>query len=229
MTQTNYHFSPITFELLYENQAQLDLLETEKQGIDVYLVPGSATAIAAPVAGANQVPVFDKNLNSWSVQSDYRGTWYDPTNGNPEYIEDIGVSPTLGFVDTPPPAGGYEWDGAQWVRTLELAKQQKRQEIVDAYNLSLVPTVASVGYSWVISEDAIRLAISLYWMRKTFLSGDYDFPDASLNIVTLNDVDAKTMLEARANAFKPILGNFIEKSKLINDAVDVATVDAITW
>lgn len=230
MAQTNYHFNPITFEFTYESDARLDYLETEKQGIDVYLVPGKATAIATPATGVEQVAVFNIGLQSWSVEVDNRGTWYDPTNGNAEYIEDIGVAHTPGFVSTPPPGSGYEWDGAQWIRTLALAKSEKQREINAAYELQQTTTVvAAEGATWTIKGTDLAIAQNLYFFKKTFGAGDYDFPDVDLNIITLNDPASQSMIQVRGNAWLPMYANLITKTRDIKVAADVATVDAITW
>jgi hypothetical protein len=230
MAQTNYLYSPFTFELIGSEDAMLDLLETEEQGFDVYVVPANSTAITPPGFGANQIPVFDEGLQQWTVENDFRGNWYDPANGALTKIQDIGVTPPPGFVDTPPPAPGYFWDGDSWERTLELAKQQKIFELNDDFNSATSGTVSYLGKDYNFSFEATRRVIALYWMKDHFLSGDWEFIASDGEVVILlNEPEARALVTTVIDAYKPEVLNLYTKLKAVDDAGDVATVDAITY
>jgi len=94
-----YHYSPGTGEYLKTSIAQIDPLESETQGEDVFLIPACATEIAPPDPGANKAVVFESG--AWSEVDDYRGEWYLATGEKIEII-DLGISPPAGATDSPP-------------------------------------------------------------------------------------------------------------------------------
>jgi len=85
-----YNYDPQTFEFIGDSIAQLDPLESEKKGKEIYLLPANATFTKAPSVKENEVAVFNPNTNRWSKKSDYRGTEYWDKKGNRYVINEIG-------------------------------------------------------------------------------------------------------------------------------------------
>jgi hypothetical protein len=110
-----YNYNPTTFEFIIESEAALDPMETEIQGQDVFLLPAHATFVEAPVAGDNEVAVFDEDTETWSLEIDHRGDVQYDVNGVPSTVNEIGAEPTV--TDVPPTEGLLKplWDGGAWV------------------------------------------------------------------------------------------------------------------
>jgi hypothetical protein len=69
-----YSLDPITKEYTGFNEvAQIDPKESELAGEDVYLCPAHATLVQPPETGANEVAVWDDELERWNVLEDFRG------------------------------------------------------------------------------------------------------------------------------------------------------------
>ena len=69
-----FNFHPVTKELLDTSNAELDPLESETSGEDVFMLPAHATFDEPPVIGEHQAAVWIDD--HWSVVDDYRGTVY---------------------------------------------------------------------------------------------------------------------------------------------------------
>ena len=66
-----YKFNPITKEYEGIQQAQLNPIQTEKQGKDVYLLPINSTFEIPPEKEEGKAIVFEND--NWSLKTDYRG------------------------------------------------------------------------------------------------------------------------------------------------------------
>ena len=66
-----YNYDQITGEFLTESTPNIDPVETEIQGKNVYLIPANATKLEAPTVKVNEVAVFDGE--KWEIKADYRG------------------------------------------------------------------------------------------------------------------------------------------------------------
>lgn len=56
-----------------------------------YIAPIYSTPIAPPKFGANEIPVFHRELNAWRIDLDFRGkVWFNKTTGEPVEISQIG-------------------------------------------------------------------------------------------------------------------------------------------
>ena len=69
-----YIYEQSTKEYLYEDNAYLDPLESEKQDKDVYLVPANATDKKPLDVKENQAVIF--NGSEWEIIADYRNKTY---------------------------------------------------------------------------------------------------------------------------------------------------------
>lgn len=103
-----YDYDPDTKEYTGEyGPAQIDPLETELQGEDVFLCPAHATLIQPPQTGANEIAVFDEETEAWEVKVDFRGQKYWGRFAEPFEIDEIGETVPTGpdYSIIPPP----EW------------------------------------------------------------------------------------------------------------------------
>jgi len=66
-----YKFNPITKEYEGIQQAQLNPIQTEKQGKDIYLLPINSTFEIPPEKEEGKAIVFEND--SWLLKTDYRG------------------------------------------------------------------------------------------------------------------------------------------------------------
>lgn len=65
-----YYYDEITKEYLYESEADLDPLESQLRGIEVYMIPAYSTQIP-PVLKAGKCSVFESD--NWVLKPDNRG------------------------------------------------------------------------------------------------------------------------------------------------------------
>lgn len=69
-----YNYSPITFEYLGSQNADLDPEESKRQGKNVYLIPANATTIKPPANKVDYARLFINN--AWEYEHDYRANCY---------------------------------------------------------------------------------------------------------------------------------------------------------
>jgi hypothetical protein len=101
----NYSWHPETFEYIGSTQSQLDPMETEIQGEDIFLCPTNATHDAPPSTGANEIAIWDVDLEQWEIVSDFRGQIYFERYGEQLEISIIGETVPVGpdYTLEPPP------------------------------------------------------------------------------------------------------------------------------
>lgn len=120
--RTIYNYDATTYEYLSTGQADLSPADLEKEEPEeILMIPAYATQIQPPATIANQVAIFDEELQTWSVQQDYRGqTRYSTITRQPMVIVDIGPVPA-NTTATPPPEN-YVWNANSnsWVLSPEL-------------------------------------------------------------------------------------------------------------
>jgi hypothetical protein len=114
---TVYNYDSETREFLSSNEANLDPLETELQGEDVFLLPANATWDEPPTAGENEVAMFGED-DQWSVVPDFRGTEYWDEDGVHNEIENIDETvPGDCTTEEPPDDNSLKvphWNGSAW-------------------------------------------------------------------------------------------------------------------
>ena len=95
-TKTAYGFSPIEFDFIGEVTAHLDPLESEKSGVDVFILPSNTTDKKPLKDKDGFVNVFDKTTNKWSLAEDCRGkTFYSKKTGELIVLDSLVVSDEL--------------------------------------------------------------------------------------------------------------------------------------
>jgi len=97
-------------------EAQLDPLETELQGEDIFLLPANATFIEPMEAGENEMQVFDEESETWSIVVDHRGTiHYDEDAVSYEIMELDESVPGTHTTEAPPAdLKQPHWTGSEW-------------------------------------------------------------------------------------------------------------------
>ena len=78
---------------------QLDPLETEKAGHNIYMLPASATFDAPMERTETKVPIYNGTV--WQLKTDNRGTWYDIASKR-EIVLPFWNSSTVGFTRAKP-------------------------------------------------------------------------------------------------------------------------------
>ena len=84
-----YNYNEKTKEYIGSEYAKLDVLETEKQGVNIYLAPANSTYIEPPLNGENEVCVYVDG--KWKIEKDFRGQMQiDLSSGMVGEVSDIG-------------------------------------------------------------------------------------------------------------------------------------------
>ena len=78
-----------------------------------YLLPRGATWEKPPYVGVNEVAIWANT--HWSINNDYRGTWYNKLNKTRMIIKDIGTDYPIGYTRIKPPTQFHIWSINQWV------------------------------------------------------------------------------------------------------------------
>lgn len=94
-------YDPITKEYTGQKKANLDPLETELQGHEVFAIPAFATQVH-PTLEEGKVSVYDIDSKAWNNYTDNRGlTVYDKKTGEPFIIDTIGDIPDNYTLEKP--------------------------------------------------------------------------------------------------------------------------------
>ena len=94
-------YDPITKEYTGQKQANLDPLETELQGHEVFAIPAFATHVS-PILEEGKVSVYDIDSKTWTNYADNRGLLvYDKKTGEPFVINTIGDIPDNYVTEKP--------------------------------------------------------------------------------------------------------------------------------
>jgi len=110
--QKIYSYDAASGEYTSEYDAQIDPLETEKSGKNIYLIPAFSTMDAPPAAQADKVSV--RVGESWNAKEDHRGkTVYKQSDKAVLEISDIGPLPD-GYTEAIP-SEFDSWAGSTWV------------------------------------------------------------------------------------------------------------------
>ena len=121
-----YKYDEITKEFIGVETAQLDPLETEMQGKEVYLLPANATFTAPLVVKDNFTQVFKDGI--WNYVEDNRGKEYwlaDDGYGTPaRTMKELGAFPANAVFEAPQ-------------KPFEMLKQEKLSE-VDTYTANKI-------------------------------------------------------------------------------------------
>ncbi len=126
-----YYYDRGTKEYLGEAVADMDPLESEKQGEKVYLIPAHATSTPPPATAINEMTIFDDLSGHWSIVPDYRGEEYFTANGTMKKIETLGEALPADAIRIPPPSHYHTWNSAnaRWEADLAFIKKDKIRQL----------------------------------------------------------------------------------------------------
>jgi len=99
-----HHYSSDTGEYIGTSSARPDILESEIQKKEVFILPANTTVLPPPRKISGRARVFARGV--WGEVSDYRGqTWFD-ADGNTVSIRELGPTPdglTEKYIPSAPP------------------------------------------------------------------------------------------------------------------------------
>ena len=192
-----------------------------------YLYPARSTNDPPPTVGANQIPRW--TAGAWAVDVDYRGKWYDVDTQAEIHVWDAGEPQPTNTTSVPPPANEPTWvyTGTAWERTLDVAKQEKTQQILDAFDIAKEATYNYNGHDYSIKDLFVLLLLTGVELNDG--AGMVMVYDVDHNVLALTKPDAQTLVEGVYAASLSLTINRETKLKAINDAADIPTVDAISW
>ena len=188
-----------------------------------YLLPARTTTDTPPATTTREIAVWDGN--SWSIEVDWRGKWYDYVTQAVTEVFDVGVLAPEYTTDIPPPHPYWQFNGSVWERTLATAQEEKIREIHDAYYLAQTGTVTFNGKEYSLRDGFMLLLLSALSSQ----SGMIDVYDVNHNSFQIDQNEAGHLRDAIYSAGIQMVLNRETKLKAIDDATDVASVDAITW
>ncbi|MFV0480529.1 MAG: hypothetical protein ACK5LP_00965 [Campylobacteraceae bacterium] len=129
-----YNYAKDTKELINKEDARLDVLETQIQKKEVFLIPANSTIIEPLTPKANKINVW--NGKKWELKEDYRGQMlYNTTTKEAKTIDKIGETSIQDGFTTLEPFSSSIWNGAKWVDDIENLKIIKKTEIETAKEL----------------------------------------------------------------------------------------------
>lgn len=134
-----YNYDKFTNEYISQDNAELDVIATRREGKEVYFLPAYSTFDEPPIAQTNKVAVY---VNGWEIKDDFRGMYKVNENMQPEKITAIGSLPVGYIAITEEQANKIIEDDLYYVftpeglivnpqyaeKTLERAKQNKYTE-----------------------------------------------------------------------------------------------------
>ena len=113
MTVYNYNYDKISCEFISSSPANLDVMESEIQGKDVYILPANSTRIAPPANKQGYATCFNAQKQKWEYIEDHRGQIVYSKEDLSEFkIKDLGpIAYNLYLLEKPEPKNEYQvWD-----------------------------------------------------------------------------------------------------------------------
>lgn len=211
-----YSYSEDTKEYTGYDNAQLDPLETEIQGQDVYLLPANATFIAPPEHKDGFAIVL--NGADWEYFEDNRGKKYwlqgDTWQSEPREMKELGTMPENALFEKPK-------------QTIEELKQQKAIEAEMLLNKNLTalsdyPTVESASFEVQEREAAAYLADPEIAKNEIpTITGIATGSQVELAVLAQKIVD-------NAKDFAPLRGLYLGRHKRVRDLLNkAATIEEL--
>lgn len=121
-----YNYNASGF-FICETDADIDPLESKKNGENVYLIPAYATNIKPPDITVNQRLIFVDN--AWEIEEDYTMEKSCEIDANGIFIREhlflLGEIPTNTYILAETPSSDFykaKWDGEKWI---EIATQEE--------------------------------------------------------------------------------------------------------
>lgn len=190
-----------------------------------YLMPARTTTDPPPSILPNEVPKWLGN--AWTTVEDYRGIWYDVDTQQQYQVwePDEPQPPNTTSVAPPPNEPSWVFTGTVWERTLEVAKTEKRMEIGLAYDTARTTPVSYDGKTYDPTD-----VFMLFVLSSTEVGGGMqDVFDLDHNTFQLDNIAMQGLRDQVFNTAKALVLNREQKLKVIDDASDISTVDAIQW
>lgn len=164
-----YHYKEDTKEFLREVEARLDLLESQQQGKDVFIIPAKATDKKPPTIGVNQQAVFDGL--TWGLVKDFRGAKYYLTDGTEMTVQNLDEEIPVGLPITPRPSRHYDWDGTEWVLNqasldAEVVYEQKQADAAEQLTLNDLANKTYTQIETYIDNNVTNLASQIAFDKK---------------------------------------------------------------
>ncbi len=108
-----YNFNAATKEYYGDSDAPIDFLKTQADQEIRFNLPASATYVAPPAVGVDEVAVFEND--EWTLHETHVGkVVYDVSTREPKQILSRGPVPD-GYTLTLPPKSYSSWGGSEWV------------------------------------------------------------------------------------------------------------------
>ena len=96
-----YRFHPETKEFLYAKEAQLDPLETDAQGKEIYILPADSTFTVPPIEQKDFARIWSGS--EWKYTMDYRGKTVWKSYNESLVITELGAIPDGYSLERPEP------------------------------------------------------------------------------------------------------------------------------
>lgn len=208
----NYHRQ--TFEYTHTTQAS----ESPREP-GVYLIPAFSTTISPPTVGPSEIAIFNKDTESWTVDSDHRGKYIYNKNDpfHIEVVDEIGEVDTNFTLIVPNYPDYSSWNGTDWdvdINAVKLAQCTETKRIAKNKIVAIVP-------EW---KQRNRLARTSELLRKeqkgTITQAETDELDTMENEwnSTIKPIrDASDLIEAEINGLltvEDILAYDVESNPL---------------
>ena len=190
-----------------------------------YLMPARTTVDPPPVVADHQIAKWDGA--AWVLDVDYRGTWYDVDTQSRTDVWHPGEPQPANTTDVAPPAGEPTWvfTGSVWERTLEVAKEEKREEINAAYYAAINIPVVYDGHSYIATAEFVTLLETAIEVQ----TGMVDVYDIDHNTYQMTEINAKGLRDALYTSRIWLVLAREGHLKAVDDASDIPTVDGISW
>lgn len=213
-----YHYDAVTFEYLTSLESRLDPLAGTP------IVPANATLIEPPLAGENQVAVYDST--DWELKPDYRGeAWYMP-DGTPITFIEIGQEPTPEMSETMPLDAAL--DNSKTIKMLEM-DNACADDITSGFSSNALGTAYNYPYNTVdqlnLNACVIESLINITWSGPFWCEDTNGIWDRRIHDATqIQTARVDGAIHTRSNQDKLKI-----KREEIQAATTVEQVEAIVW
>lgn len=180
-----YNYDIETGEIISEQTARIDPLESIKTGHDVFLIPAYATDVQPPSHLAGSARCFVNG--SWAYIEDHRGTTvYRKDNLAEHIIRDLGPIPA--DYTTLEPGIDSKWNGTAWAVDFVL-RQQRITALMQAY---MDEKAQAYGYDNILSAKSYVTSTNATWRAEGEAFRDWQDAVWEIGITILAAIEAGT-------------------------------------
>lgn len=134
-----YFYNKDTYEYIRSAEANIDPLETQLKGGNVYLLPANATFMEVPTLRDNEIAIFDKGNGKWVIKTSYKGNYkLNKRTGIISVISDNSLLKSYEILIPKDIAEDYKKNPIKYAEVdgqlVDISKTQKYQ---NAYNIRL--------------------------------------------------------------------------------------------